>query len=156
MRLPWIGLACSLASVAIGPGARADWQYTHWGMTPEQVVAASGGKATLLAERQRRRLPPFMTAATGTFQDGALALSTSFTFDIASSGLRCVFYGVMDAKDNAALEAALTARFGKPQRVGGLPGIGMRDLGWVTPTDQINASFPSEDVAFVEHCARKT
>ena len=28
-----------------GSPTRADWQYTKWGMTPEQVVAASGGKA---------------------------------------------------------------------------------------------------------------
>jgi hypothetical protein len=32
----------------VAPTARAEWQYTRWGMTPEQVVAASGGKAELL------------------------------------------------------------------------------------------------------------
>jgi hypothetical protein len=30
---------------AHGSPSCADWQYTKWGMTPEQVIAASGGKA---------------------------------------------------------------------------------------------------------------
>ncbi len=35
------------ASLATGLPASADWQYTRWGMTPEEVVAASHGAAWL-------------------------------------------------------------------------------------------------------------
>jgi hypothetical protein len=35
-----------LAMIASAP-AFADWQWTHWGMTPEEVVAASYGSAKL-------------------------------------------------------------------------------------------------------------
>jgi hypothetical protein len=33
------------ALVSLAPTAYADWQFTKWGMTPEQVIAASGGSA---------------------------------------------------------------------------------------------------------------
>jgi hypothetical protein len=39
----WILL--SLVGLLIAPAVDADWEYTRWGMTPEQVVAVSGGKA---------------------------------------------------------------------------------------------------------------
>ena len=31
--------------IAQAPEAHADWQYTRWGMTPQQVIDASGGRA---------------------------------------------------------------------------------------------------------------
>ncbi len=31
--------------IAQAPEAHADWQYTRWGMTPQQVIDASGGQA---------------------------------------------------------------------------------------------------------------
>jgi hypothetical protein len=42
-KLIWAGL---LLAVGLAAPARADWQYTHWGMSPEAVVAASKGTAT--------------------------------------------------------------------------------------------------------------
>jgi hypothetical protein len=35
----------SLLSLALPQAAHADWQFTKWGMSREEVIAASGGKA---------------------------------------------------------------------------------------------------------------
>ena len=36
-----LGMACALGLGTLAAGARADWEYTRWGMTPDQVVAAA-------------------------------------------------------------------------------------------------------------------
>jgi hypothetical protein len=38
-------LYVAIALLMLTTSARADWQYTRWGMTPDDVVAASNGKA---------------------------------------------------------------------------------------------------------------
>ena len=46
--------------VVISPPCGADWQYTKWGMTPAEVLAASKGaaRATTEEEKQGGRLRP--------------------------------------------------------------------------------------------------
>lgn len=144
-----IGLAALLTTPA-----HADWQYTRWGMTPEQVVAASAGKAELLPASRRPRIPPLETAASGEFQDGALALRTAFSFNTNGGGLACVSYGLMSHDGDAAFKANLTSRYGQPQRTSGLPAIGLQTLTWTTATDEITASFSKDDPAYAMQCAR--
>jgi hypothetical protein len=145
-----------LAALLIAPpAAHADWQYTKWGMTPDQVVAASGGKAKLLPAKQRPRIPPLETAASGEFQDGALELRTTFSFNTDGGGLACVFYGLTSHDGDEAFKTGLISRYGQPQRVSGLPAIGLQTLSWKTATDEIEASFSKDDPAYVMHCAKK-
>lgn len=40
-----LGIVCGIFAVSLPAAARADWQYTRWGMTPNEVVSASGGAA---------------------------------------------------------------------------------------------------------------
>src|SRR6266540_3587208 len=50
------GLSAAMAALflagsfvfSIPSGALANWQYTHWGMSPDEVVKASNGKASLV------------------------------------------------------------------------------------------------------------
>lgn len=144
-----------LSVLAVAPPAHADWQYTRWGMTPEQVVAASSGKATLLPAGQRPRMPPLETVATGEFEDAALTLRTAFSFNTDGGGLACVFYGLTGRDGADAFKALLVSRYGRPQHTSGLPAIGQETLGWVTATDEIEASFSPDDPAFAMQCAKK-
>lgn len=146
--------ALGLAAVLLASPALADWQYTRWGMTPEQVVAASRGKVALLPEARRPRLPPLVTAASGEFTDGVLVLRTVFTFAIDGNGLECVTYGVRDRANDEAFKALLLRRFGPPQTTGGLPIIGLVQLGWVVGKDEINASFSPDDPGYVMQCRK--
>jgi hypothetical protein len=48
--------ACALlatATLALGSPAKANWQYTEWGMTPAEVTAASDGLATANNDRSQ-------------------------------------------------------------------------------------------------------
>lgn len=45
------GLSLLIALCVVSP-AHADWQYTKWGMSPEEVVAASNGKAHLVSDAE--------------------------------------------------------------------------------------------------------
>jgi hypothetical protein len=143
----------ALTAMLIAPAARADWQYTRWGMTPEQVVAASGGKAALLPEKDRPRMPPLVTAAKGEFMDGPLRLRTVFTFNIDRMALACVSYGVSGHSDDEAFKAALLKRHGPPRSTSTLEVVGMTNLVWKTATDEISATFSKDDPAFAMHCA---
>jgi len=143
-----------LAVLMIAPAARADWQYTRWGMTPEQVVAASGGTAELLPVAKRPRVPPLVTAATGETTDGRMQLRTVFSFGIDGAGLRCVTYGVRSHADDDVFRAALIQRHGQPQATGGIAFLGLTTLDWKTATDEITATFSKEDPAFAMQCRR--
>ena len=101
------GLLASLLSIG---SARADWAYTKWGMTPEQVAVASGGKVELIPKAKRTRIAEanLETGAQGTFTDGPLRLRVSFGFDTHSGGLTLVIYGVIDADQNDLLKAWMT------------------------------------------------
>jgi hypothetical protein len=63
----WIFLALGFVSPA-----KADWQYTKWGMTPQQVAAASGGNAQLETDGR---------GCTGTYRVGKFKFDVTFEFD---------------------------------------------------------------------------
>jgi hypothetical protein len=151
-RLP---LPFALAALFAAIPARADWQYTMWGMTPEQVVAASKGSAHLLAPDKQKTVPPLVSSVEGTFQEGPLALRTVFSFDIKRGGLACVFYGVEDAEQSIAFMDALLKRYGKPTSKTSLPAIGMETVSWQTGTDEIQVTATKGDQAFAIHCAKR-
>jgi hypothetical protein len=139
----------------IAPASRADWQYTHWGMTPEQVVAASKGSVKLLPEKNRPRLGPFVTAAEGEYKDGSLELRTVFRFNTATNGLVCVDFGVGNHIDDDALKAALTKRYGPPKTEAGPAFLKMTTLSWKTPTDEISLTLSKDDPAHGAQCSLK-
>jgi hypothetical protein len=144
-----------LGILLMAPGARADWQYTHWGMTPEQVAAASKGTVKLVPEKDRPRLPPFVTAAQGEYQDGPLQLRTVFLFNIATNGLACVNFGVINHVYDDGFKAALTKSYGVPKTAAGPAFLGMTTLSWKTPTDTIDLTLSKDDPAHAEQCSLK-
>ena len=107
--------AALLAAMAAGSPARADWAYTHWGMSAPQVVAASHGAAHLVPPAKRTVDPSdsWEMDAEGSYSDEGLNLGTGFTFDTRSHGLVCVFY---NAHDVERLKALMVTRLGKPQK----------------------------------------
>jgi hypothetical protein len=143
-----------LLSLAISQPAIADWRFTTWGMTPEQVVTASQGKVHLLPPNRRPRIPPLETLAEGDFKANELDLETRYAFNTTSGGLACVFYAVASADDNNAFKASLIKQFGNPQKTSELPMINMKKMFWTTATDSIDASFSGDDAGFVLQCKR--
>jgi hypothetical protein len=142
-----------LASLFSSP-AWANWEYTRWGMTPEQATAASNGAVKLLPPDQRKKLPEadLEAVADGTWTDGPLKLHVGFSVDMKTGGLKCVFYNVLDETQNKLLKEAMVKRYGAPQSTSGLPAIGMETLHWSKP-DSIDLNLVEKTAAFVLHCA---
>ena len=142
--------------IALAPlEARADWQYTKWGMTPEAAVKASNGAMKLIPAKDREKPSPTGTVivASGTFQDGDIRLRIEFLIDAVSGGLVCVAYAPSDAAQNEALKQLLLKRYGPP--MGGMPsGPAPVDLlGWGDP-DTIDYQAASGYPAGVVHCKK--
>ena len=131
----------------------ADWEYTHWGMTPEEVASASGGAVTVLPEDKREVIESaeMTNAAEGTFTSGDVKMRVGFSFDSNDGGLVCVAYAVYAATDNPKLEAYMRQRYGQPANESSLEAIGMTSLTWKTP-DDISLDMMKDQPGTVIHC----
>jgi len=78
-------LALFIFALAVGSvqPAAANWQFTKWGMTPEQVIAASAGKASMTsAENSRGRSAGSLTAKVEMpYSVGEFEFRADFSFD---------------------------------------------------------------------------
>ena len=101
-------------TIALSGIAKADWQYTKWGMTPEQVVAASGGKAKLLHGVQYPPPHEILAGSETTVRD--MPLSVNFLFRGRKLTEVHLGHGCDDAREAATLQSALYDRFGRPVR----------------------------------------
>ena len=139
--------------IALVSGASANWEYARWGMTPEQVAAASKGMVKALPANARTTIAAanLRFAASGTHKDGNLLLDLRFSFDATTNGLACVSYAVRDSAQNALLKDTLIKRYGPPQSQGGLPAIGLEEISWTKP-DEITLMITNGERSTVLHC----
>jgi hypothetical protein len=146
----WIAVAVVFASAGRPSPALADWEYTKWGMTPEQVAGASKGAVKIIPQAQRKRIEEakMESGAEGTFSDGELKLHVAFSFDTGGSGLNAVGYDALDPAQNELLKAWLVRKYGPPDSKGGLPAIGLTTWDWAKP-DEIEMNISKGTAAFV-------
>ncbi|HZP98889.1 MAG TPA: hypothetical protein VFB13_05075 [Reyranella sp.] len=108
-----------LLASAFPGGAWADWQYTKWGMTPEEVVAASDGKIKML-EKPRPAAPGEVALVEGRYESGDLKFSATFVFrDAEKKSLTLVSLALLDSEKLtcAGVHEALFAKYGEPGHV---------------------------------------
>ena len=143
----------ALAAALLPAPARADWQYTKWGMRPEEAVKASNGGMKMLPDKDRRKVDITKTekVAEGTFDDGALRLEVEFLIDTTSGGLICVTYATKDPAQNALLRQTLIKRHGLPMGGDTQPPGPVDLLGWGKP-DTIDYQAVPGAPASVIHC----
>jgi hypothetical protein len=127
------GLLLSLVTLP----ANAAWEYTAWGMTPAQVVAASHGSAKLLPpnEQLKNDAIKMITKVGGDYTDGALHVVIRFGFGIATDKLEMVGYEVTDPAQNDLLLAWLTRKYGPPPHKSEIGSIGYSTYAWSQPDD---------------------
>ena len=141
--------------VMLSTPASADWEYTRWGMSPEQVAQASGGAVKVLPPGKRRHHPaPFSseTAAEGTFTEGALRLEVSFSFDLQSTGLTCVVLN--SSGQDELLRQSFFRRLGKPQSTDDHAAAGMKTFTW-RGKDEVGLTLMNGS-SFATECKRGT
>jgi hypothetical protein len=105
-----IGLLSSLPSTAF-----ADWGYTKWEMRPEEVIAASGGRAVAYTERDRD-LPAFYLRAEATAPHTwrGFEFTAYFLFDRLTEGLHRVALVLKAPQKCPDLAATLNRLHGMP------------------------------------------
>lgn len=96
--------------MATGP-ALAGWNFTEWGMTPEQVVRASGGTVQL-SDGPVPHSPTVREGAKGLIQSGEVRMEVRFRFN--ATGLIEVSLNPADPSGCVTFAPALNAKYGKP------------------------------------------
>lgn len=104
------GLACVGLALG-GSAARADWQYTRWGMTPGQVVAASHGAVSTSSGDPGDHVEGEEVGASGTYASGDFKFRAVFYFiNDKLADIRLKLLG----SDPYALKNSLDGVYGKP------------------------------------------
>jgi hypothetical protein len=136
--------------------ARADWAYTKWGMSPDQVAKASNGGVHVIPEAERKSVEEanLRNGAEGTYSDGGVDFHVGFAFDTKSGGLKCVFYTVLAGAKNPAMRELMIKRYGEPSGHSDIPAIGMIAMNWDKPTDEINLQWDKDIPGGVSHCKK--
>jgi hypothetical protein len=102
-------------TVLLSSAAHADWQFTKWGMTPDQVVAASGGKAAVLPAKNHVSSQGLRVVAAMPWESETLHFQVGFMFD-GKNALRRVSMLLKSGGTAADLLRALKAKYGPPDQ----------------------------------------
>lgn len=152
--LPLTALALTLVSSA----AKADWQYTKWGMNPDEVVKASEGKvlqctSEICDGHQPTGVSSDIALLFAKYSAGKYPFHAFFYFDKKSRGLTIVNLNLVDRSLVLPLGADLKARYGEPSEQSRTSVT--RDMQWRTETDDIFFSVIGSDNASIRYRARK-
>lgn len=101
--------------------ALADWQYTKWGMTPEEVVAASGGMARPDPHRNKHRTDSTESLLAAPYAAAGFEFDATFQFSRSSQRLERVHLDLIDTSRCSDLIGALRSRYGEPESESKLP-----------------------------------
>lgn len=109
----------ALSFTVLADTASASWQYTKWGMSPEQVRGASGGKASETTSEER--VGKGSSGSNGTdgpslvapYSSGKYVFDAFFYFD-AANRLSKVTLELRDPSLGAELLGSLRGKYGKP------------------------------------------
>lgn len=134
MKLAHFAYGTIVLALTVAP-ASAHWQFTRWGMTPDQVIKASGGKAAWKQEKDHQELEM-------DYPSGQFTLSVSFVFD-ASNHLNSI--QMTNNADAMALMRELKGKYGKPAETDP-DGSGYT---WYTKEDRIAASHVGSDFIII-------
>lgn len=135
------------ALLALAAPARADWQYTHWGMSVDEVVKASKGAAVPLESGDAQHVRPGVGAEArlkAPYKAGEYQFRAFFYFDGAGK-LTLVDVSSDDLDPygaSRAIVAELRAKYGPPLR--DRPGwIEWQDSGNAIEYRDVNGKLPA-------------
>jgi hypothetical protein len=132
----------------------ADWQYTHWNMTPEQVIAASQGtaQATSKQEHKNKRLGSETPLLKAKWISGELQFVAYFYFN--SNKLTTVSLELQNPEHEATLVRSLKLKYGEPKSERRLSVA--RTMTWRTAMDTIGFIKVTDGPPEVRYSPRST
>ena len=126
MKMKFLGIVLAFACCGAS-AARADWKYTKWGMTPEQVVSASNNLARAGSDL-RPDSDGNVSKLVAPYQSGKFAFEAQFGFDPAdrlssvtlvlndtSATMHMGADATMDQGQCHNLQVSVNAEYGPPQ-----------------------------------------
>lgn len=120
--------------VTLSVPARADWKFTKWGMTPEQVVEASAGAARMSTPDEVSENSPAdgsaKALATMPYDAGDIHFNVAFDFG-RDNKLRVIVLTVTSGDIGYKLQNALVAKYGAPLEPDNNGGV------WLSQNDRI-------------------
>lgn len=132
--------------------AHANWQWTQWGMTGEEVRAAAPTKVvpTTPEERSANSMSDGSQIAllSGRYSAGDFKFIVYFLFN--DNGLKCVSLKLADPSKSPALLSALIAKYGEGKDLTDQYMIGRR---W-TADDQVTYIQLGDSLTNVRYCSR--
>lgn len=135
----------------------ADWQYTHWGMTADQAIAASNGTLTPCTPAACKGAAggKFQPKTIGQYQSAEFKFENIMLFDDAG-GLAKVRLKLADPAQIARLQSALVSKYGEfvVENAGFL-----HARRWMTATDRIelqNIGTDKRALVLLEYSPRST
>lgn len=107
-----VGLFCFVASAL---PAAADWQYTRWNMTPDQVMSASKGQLKRCALGcPGQSSPKYDALLEGEYQSGEFRFKVYALFEKGTNKLSLMHLNLLQPDQAYSLIGALTTKYGKP------------------------------------------
>jgi hypothetical protein len=121
--------------IAQAPEAHADWQYTRWGMTPQQVIDASGGQAVKNDNVSGDSTDDAQGLLRAYYIMGTYKFVAVFLFDRSSGVLTMVQLKLKNLETEAGydLHAFLWGKYGAP-----LDQLDLSDIAATTWRDERN------------------
>lgn len=124
--------------------AHADWQWTRWDMTSDQVIAASKGALTRQAPRPGARVHGWEMLANGQVEYEGFRFNSEFFFDADGKALKVVRLTLADVNECAALEKRMRKLYGEPvDKSLSMGSLQMKSLMWADDGKQNFAGFTS-------------
>ena len=110
-----LGLAVALFTHCVLSGSSyADWQYTRWGMSIDDVIVASGGIANPNSNVERESTENLRALLKAPYQAGRFKFNVQFMFDTWSKKLVRVKLVLLDPSLGSELEDAMKNKYGAP------------------------------------------
>jgi hypothetical protein len=108
-------LALFVATFAFAGPAGADWEFAKWGMTPDEVIAASGGLAKARTPHAGRDSQS-VNLVTAMYEAGGIHFRVAFLFTRDDQRLDAVTLTAVDRLQCNTLTNILLDRYGRGER----------------------------------------
>ena len=138
-------IAWLMLGAALWPGAAgANWQYTKWGMTPQQVQSAAKGKLSPITAADSCLACASVPLLAGNYAVGGQVFRVRFEFDDGKTLSKVVL--AMPAKQQTwgcnELFDSLSLKYGAPAWTAPLTGDGsLPNARWLDPHDENTVFF---------------
>src|SRR5579859_1664744 len=138
--IAWLMLGAALGSIVLWPSAAgANWQYTKWGMTPQQVQSAAKGKLSPITAADSCLSCASVPLLAGNYAVGGQVFRVRFEFDDGKTLSKVVL--AMPAKQQTLgcneLFDSLSLKYGAPAWTAPLTGDGaLPNARWLDPHDE--------------------